>query len=137
MTPAEMHLVRQSWIDIDPLRDQVSRKLYARLFELAPDTQAMFKGDMRAQGTKLMATIGLLVAHLDRPDIMLPAAQKLAVRHVVWGIRPAHYDLVGESLMWALAQTLGERFTPEVRAAWEALYALLADAMKAAAYAPG
>jgi hemoglobin-like flavoprotein len=36
-------------------------------------------------------------------------------------------------LLWTLQEGLGERFTPEVQAAWTSAYALLADTMRAAA----
>jgi hypothetical protein len=36
-------------------------------------------------------------------------------------------------LVWTLEQGLGSEWTPEVKVAWSATYALLADAMRAAA----
>ena len=37
---------------------------------------------------------------------------------------------VGTTLLWTLDQGLGDKFTPEVRAAWTAAYGLLADVMQ-------
>ncbi len=45
----------------------------------------------------------------------------------------AHYDALGEALLWALEQALGEDFTPAVREAWTVCYDELAGEMKAAA----
>jgi hemoglobin-like flavoprotein len=40
---------------------------------------------------------------------------------------------VGEALLWTLGKSLGEGFTPEVRAAWTAAYTLLSGVMIEAA----
>jgi hemoglobin-like flavoprotein len=48
-------------------------------------------------------------------------------------VTDAHYDTVGEALLWTLGQGLGDAFTPETEAAWTKVYGLLADTMKTAA----
>jgi hemoglobin-like flavoprotein len=47
--------------------------------------------------------------------------------------RAAHYATVGAALLWTLGEGLGERFTPEVQAAWTSAYTVLADTMRTAA----
>jgi hemoglobin-like flavoprotein len=47
---------------------------------------------------------------------------------------PAHYAAVGAALMAALERTLGDRFTPEVEAAWRNAFDALARAMIEAAW---
>jgi nitric oxide dioxygenase len=51
-------------------------------------------------------------------------------------VRAEHYVPLGEALIWALEQGLGDDFTPETREAWQAAYAAIAETMKAAAYPP-
>jgi len=46
---------------------------------------------------------------------------------------PEYFALVEAALLWSLAQELGERWTPEVAAAWRAAYTLVAATMQAAA----
>ena len=64
---------------------------------------------------------------------LLPAIRDLSVRHVGYGVKLADYDALGEALLWALEQALGEDFTPAVREAWTVCYDELAGEMKAAA----
>ena len=66
---------------------------------------------------------------------MLPAVRQLAVNHVQWGVRPEHYEPVGNALLWTLEQGLGPAFTPEVRQSWVAAFAALSAVMVDAAYA--
>ena len=96
----------------------------------------MFKGDMREQGRKLLTTLAFVVRGLDRADQIVPAAQKLAVKHVEYGVTAQHYTLVGNALLRTLKKGLGAEFTPEVRDAWISAYRLLADVMRTAAYGP-
>jgi hemoglobin-like flavoprotein len=74
--------------------------------------------------------IGIAVSGLDRLDEIVPAVQELGVRHLDYGVKSAHYDTVGEVLLWTLSQGLGDEFTADVRAAWAEVYTLLANTMK-------
>ena len=53
----------------------------------------------------------------------------MARRHVHYGVRPAHYKLVGNALLWTLRQGLGQDWTIDVEQAWTKCYSNLADTM--------
>jgi hemoglobin-like flavoprotein len=135
MTPAEIALIRGSFNKVRPISVQAAELFYGRLFEVAPGVRALFKGDMAEQGAKLMATIGMVVASLDRLEQVMPAVQDLAKRHVGYGALPAHYAVVGDCLLWTLGQGLGDQFTPDTKAAWTKAYGVLSGAMIEAAAA--
>jgi len=135
MNAEEIALVRGSWLEVLPIKDAAARMFYGQLFELDPSLRAMFKGDMAEQGRKLMAMIGAVVASLDRLDPILGTIEELGRRHVGYGVKEAHYDLVGRALIWTLGKGLGDAFTPAVRGAWVKAYGTLATAMKQAAHA--
>ena len=133
MTPEQIALVQSSFAKVVPISEAAAGIFYARLFELAPQVRALFKGDMAEQGRKLMAMLKTVVALLDKPDVLVPAAQRLAERHVGYGAQPAHYAVVGEALIDTLDKGLGAEFTPAVRASWLAAYGLLSSVMILAA----
>jgi nitric oxide dioxygenase len=133
MTPEQIKLVQESFAKVVPISEVAADIFYTRLFELAPQVRALFKGDMVEQGRKLMAMLRTVVSLLDKPDVLVPAAQRLAERHVGYGAVPAHYAVVGQALIDTLAKGLGDAFTPETRAAWTAAYGLLSSVMIAAA----
>jgi len=135
MTPDQITLVQASFAKVVPISEQAAAIFYARLFELAPEVRALFKGDMAEQGRKLMAMLRTVVSVLDKPEVLVPAAQRLAERHVGYGARPAHYAVVGAALIDTLATGLGDDFTQEVRNAWETAYGTLSQVMIAAAEA--
>jgi hemoglobin-like flavoprotein len=137
MTPHQVQEVQASFAKVEPIADQAAALFYRRLFETAPEVRALFKGDMDAQGRKLMTAIAMVVNSLGDISAVAPAVCDLAKRHVAYGVRPEHYELVGAALLWTLEQGLGDHFTPAVGAAWVAAYGALSEMMIAAAYADG
>lgn len=133
MNTQQIHLVQSTFEQVRPIADVAAVMFYSRLFELDPSLRALFTHDMRAQGAKLMATLGLAVGSLDNPARIIPAVQNLGRKHVGYGVQPWHYEIVGRALLDTLATAFGEQFTPEVEEAWTAAYLLLAGVMQEAA----
>ncbi|MEH2210521.1 adenylate/guanylate cyclase domain-containing protein [Nostoc sp.] len=129
----QVELVQSSFEKVKPIADKAAELFYQRLFELAPSFRPLFKGDMKQQERKLMTTLALAVEGLRQPDQIIPALQKLGRNHTGYGVEAEYYDIVGEALLWTLAQGLGEEFTTPVRKAWEEAYTFLSEIMKEAA----
>ena len=135
MTPEQIQTVRTTFAAVAPIADQAGLMFYNRLFEIDPSLRPLFKGDIATQSRTLMNMIAVAVAGLDRLDTIVPAVQALGVRHAGYGVTPAHYGTVATALLWTLGQGLGDKYTPEVEAAWVAAYTLLATTMQDAAAA--
>lgn len=125
--------VQASWAQLEPHAEQVAELFYGRLFEADPSLRQLFHGDMTQQGRKLMSMIGAAVRGLDDLTTLMPVLRALGVRHVSYGVQPAHYDLVGAALLATLAQGLGGAFTAQVEDAWTTVYKSMAGVMIQAA----
>ena len=136
MTNEQLKLVQDSFKQVAPIAETAAQLFYARLFELDPDLELLFKGNLTEQGRKLMQMLGLAVNSLDRMDQLLPVVRSLGTRHVGYGVREKDYDTVGQALLWTLRKGLGEAFTPEVELAWTEVYGTLASAMQSGAGTP-
>jgi hemoglobin-like flavoprotein len=134
MTPTQVKLIQDSFTKVAPISEQAAALFYGRLFEIAPEVRPLFKGDMKEQGRKLMATLAVVVNGLGDLNTILPAASMLAKRHVAYGVTPGHYAPVGAALLWALERGLGAQWTQELAAAWAAAYATLSGFMIGEAY---
>jgi hemoglobin-like flavoprotein len=82
----QKQLIRNSFARIAPIASTAAALFYGRLFEIAPATRALFPYDessatMAQQGSKLMQTLAVAVAHLDNLGEVLPAVEALARRH--------------------------------------------------------
>jgi hemoglobin-like flavoprotein len=133
VTPREKRLVQGSWKAVVPISDQAAEIFYAKLFELDATLKPLFKGDMTAQGKKLMQMLTTAVSGLDNLGGIVPAVQALGARHVDYGVKDEDYDTVGTAFIYTLEQGLGDAFTDEVKDAWLKVYTVLATTMKAAA----
>lgn len=136
MTPEQIILVQTTFGTVLPFADETAEAFYAHLFALDPSLRAMFKHTIESQRRKLIISLVLVVKNLQRPEVFLHKVQNLGRAHMAYGVQPHHYDLVGQALLYAIAQRLGEDFTLEVEAAWKAAYTLLAMAMQTAVADP-
>jgi nitric oxide dioxygenase len=121
MTPTQVRLVQDSFAKVAPISEQAADLFYGRLFEIAPEVKPMFKGDMKEQGRKLMATLAVVVNGLSDLNSILPAASMLAKRHVAYGVTAGHYAPVGSALLWTLERGLGAQWTQDLAAAYATL----------------
>lgn len=135
MTPHTITLVQRSWSQVLPIAPQAAALFYGHLFRLDPSLQPLFKGDMAAQGQRLMQMIGAAVSMLGELGALLPVLQGLGRRHAGYGVQAAHYATVGAALLQTLAQGLDEDFSAEVEAAWTEVYGVIASTMTEAAAA--
>jgi hemoglobin-like flavoprotein len=136
MTNEQIKLVQDSFRQVAPISETAAQLFYARLFELDPDLELLFKGNLSEQGRKLMQMLGVAVSSLDRMEQLLPVVRSLGARHVSYGVRDKDYDTVGQALLWTLRKGLGDAFTPEVEAAWTNVYVTLASAMQSGSATP-
>ena len=135
LTVRDAALVRASFAALIPHKAAVAARFYERLFQIDPKLRVLFRGDMEAQGRKLMDTLSVLVMNLRDLNSITPTLERLGQRHVGYGTRDEDYDTVGRALLWTLERSLGDAFTPETRAAWTGLYRTVADTMRRAARA--
>ncbi|GAB1335304.1 FAD-binding oxidoreductase [Streptomyces sp. E-15] len=116
---------------------EITERFYARLFDAHPELlRNLFNRGNQAAGTQKQALAGSIAAfatHLldhpeQRPDAMLG---RIAHKHASLGVAPEQYQVVHEHLFAAIAEVLGEAVTPEVAAAWDEVYWLMANALVA------
>ncbi|MEU6554800.1 globin domain-containing protein [Streptomyces sp. NPDC046915] len=114
---------------------EITERFYAGLFAAHPELlRDLFNRGNQAAGTQRQALAGsiaafatYLVDHPDqRPDAMLG---RIAHKHASLGIAPEQYAVVHEHLFAAIVEVLGEAVTPEVAAAWDEVYWLMANAL--------
>jgi len=134
MTPQQVELVQTSFQKVVPIAGTAADLFYDRLFEIAPETRAMFPADITEQKKKLIAMLATAVTNLHKLDTILPAVKELGQRHKGYGVTAGHYAPVGAALLWTLEKGLGDAWTPETATAWTAAYGTLSGYMISEAY---
>lgn len=133
MESSTIQLVQNSWQKVVAIGPQAAALFYQNLFEADPALKPLFKGDLQAQGKKLIEMISVAVSKLTELNVLIPVLQNLGKRHGGYGVQDSHYDTVAAALIKTLEQGLGDDFTPETKGAWVEVYSVMADVMKTAA----
>jgi hemoglobin-like flavoprotein len=81
------------------------------------------------QSKKLVDMLSMIVGRLDNLEELTQEIRQLAIRHVSYGVKAAHYKLIGAALLWTLEQGLGRDWNDQVKEAWEACYTILSNTM--------
>lgn len=115
-------LIRDSFEVVHEMPEAIAMLFYGRLFNLDPSLRGLFKVDMKTQSKKLMDTLRSVVDSLEHFDRMRPVLRELGRKHAIeYGVKPEHYKLLMDALLWAFAQALQPYFYPETKAAWKAV----------------
>ena len=134
MTSHQIVLIKGSWQAAATLGDAVGELFYGRLFEIAPEVKPMFSQiTIKEQSKKLLSMLSYVIHKLDSLQDILDEVAKLAQRHAHYGVRPEHYIVVGEALLWTLEKDLAEKWNDELKEAWTLCYMTLSGAMIQAA----
>jgi len=122
---ASVPVLRQHGLTITTL-------FYKNMFESHPELKNLFNMGNQANGSQqqsLAAAVFAYAANIDNSAALAPVIERIVHKHVSVGIKAEHYPIVGSNLIGAIKGVLGEAATPELLAAWEEAYGLLADAL--------
>jgi nitric oxide dioxygenase len=131
--------------------DEITERFYGAMFRDRPELlDGMFNRGNQASGTQRRALAGAVAGFASallanpgaRPDALL---ERIAHKHTAVGVTEDQYTVVHKYLFGAITEVLGEAVTPEVAAAWDEVYWLMAGALiarearlyQAAGVAPG
>ncbi|MDN7653715.1 NO-inducible flavohemoprotein [Burkholderia multivorans] len=103
---------------------------YRRLFDAHPELKNVFNMTHQEQGQQQQALARAVYAYaenIEDPGSLAAVLKNIANKHASLGVRPEHYPIVGEHLLGAIKETLGDAATDEVVSAWALAYGNLAD----------
>jgi hemoglobin-like flavoprotein len=129
MTREQADIVQSTWRAVLPVGDTFAELFYGRLFAVDPGLRRLFRDDLLEQGRNLTAMLSVAAANLAKPERIRVALRQLGQRHAAYGVEPKDFRTVEDALMFALEHALIDVFTPEVKTAWQAAYALLSSTM--------
>ncbi|SHN05511.1 NO-inducible flavohemoprotein [Phytopseudomonas punonensis] len=111
--------------------EALTRHFYAMMLEEYPEVRPLFNQAHQASGAqqRALANAVLMYArHIDRLEALGPLVGQIVNKHVALQILPEHYPIVGNCLLRAIREVLGEEIaTDEVIEAWGVAYGQLAD----------
>ncbi|MEU3898953.1 globin domain-containing protein [Streptomyces sp. NPDC045251] len=130
-------VVRASLPAVGAAIGDITTLFYRKLFDAHPELlRDLFNRGNQASGEQQRALAGSIAAFagllLERPDARPDALlSRIAHKHASLGITSDQYKIVHRHLFAAIAEVLGDAVTPEVAAAWDEVYWLMANALVA------
>ncbi len=106
--------------------EAITTAMYKILFSKHPEAKELFKDASTDQHQKLAAMVYAYAANIDNLGSLQKGIDKVAKIHVAANILPEHYPWVGEALLGAIKEVLGDAASPEIMNAWEEAYVFLA-----------
>ena len=109
--------------------DVLADRFYHRLFRTHPELRRLFPTDMTNQKKKLVDSLVMVVQNLREPTVVRARLEELGRGHVGYAVQAAHYPLVREALVGAMAEVAGADWNADMHAEWTGAIDLVGSIM--------
>ncbi|MFC5701403.1 NO-inducible flavohemoprotein [Cohnella faecalis] len=109
----------------------ITKRFYERLFTGHPELLNIFNHANQKQGRQQTALANAVYAaaqNIDKLHAILPVVKQIAHKHRSLGVKAEHYPIVGQNLLAAIKDVLGDAATEDILQAWAEAYGVIADA---------
>ncbi|MFE4710050.1 NO-inducible flavohemoprotein [Paenibacillus sp. NPDC056722] len=108
---------------------EITKRFYQLLFSSHPELLNIFNHANQSQGRQQTALANAIIAaakHIDKLESILPVVKQIAHKHRSLGVQAEHYPIVGQNLLTAIKDVLGDGATEEILQAWGEAYGVIA-----------
>ncbi len=134
MNPDTVEIVKATAPVLKEHGEKITQRMYEIAFQARPDTRRFFENtwmvnaeEGRKQAGRLANAVYAYASNIDELEKLGGVVEHIAQKHVQTKILPETYPVIGECLLAAMKDVLGDAATPEVLEAWEEAYGALAD----------
>ncbi|MDC3416965.1 NO-inducible flavohemoprotein [Aquibacillus salsiterrae] len=110
--------------------EAITKRFYQMMFDNHPELLNIFNHANQKQGKQQRAlanTVYAAAKYIDNLEAILPVVKQIAHKHRSLQIKPEHYPIVGEHLLLAIKDVLGDAATDDIIEAWGNAYQVIAD----------
>src|SRR4030095_14820345 len=108
----------------------IIQRFYERLFQAHPELKNLFNMRHQERGEQQRALAGAVLAyatHIDTLPALTSAVERITHKHATLNVQADQYPVVGENLLAAIKEVLGDAATDDILRAWAEAYQELAD----------
>lgn len=109
---------------------EITTHFYRTMFEDHPELLDIFNHANQEKGrqqTALANTVYAAAKYIDQLEVLIPAVKQISHKHRSLAIKPEHYPIVGEYLLKAIKEVLGDAATDDIINAWAEAYGAIAQ----------
>eukprot|EP00899_Mesostigma_viride_P019797 jgi/Mesvir1/27819/Mv07497-RA.2 len=145
ITPEQITIVQGSWSWLSQgtfpektrtALEEYGAKLFHCLFEISPALLELFpfrdpvtgvpvEAEMRSHGLRVTTALGDVLNDLNDLSVLIPKTEALIKRHVKYGVKVEHYDILSMCLAMTLERVLETSWSDDERVAWNAVLGML------------
>lgn len=128
-SPATIALIKATVPVLQQHGEAITSHFYQLMLREHPELKAFFNEAHQVQGTQARALAGAVIAYaanIDRLEALAGALPRIIQKHVALGVQAEHYPIVGQCLLRAIKDVLGDAATDDIIAAWGEAYGALA-----------
>ena len=108
----------------------IIERFYERLFQAHPELKNLFNMRHQERGEQQRALAGAVLAYATNADnlsALTSAVGRITHKHASLNVQPEQYGVVGQHLLAAIKEVLGDAATTDIIDAWAEAYQELAD----------
>ncbi|HWJ80218.1 MAG TPA: NO-inducible flavohemoprotein [Niallia sp.] len=127
---AKLEIVKATLPVVQEHGEAITKRFYQRLFENHPELQNVFNMTHQKTGHQpkaLANAVYAAAANIEDMSTIMPALERIGHKHRSMQIKPEQYPIVGENLLGAIKEILGDAATDEIIDAWADAYQVIAD----------
>lgn len=130
LTQQHIHTVKSTIPLLESAGPAITTHFYQRMFKHNPELKDIFNMSHQKTGGQPVALFNAIAAyakHIETPEVLMDAVERIAQKHTSFNVQPAQYAVVGHHLIETLRELAGDVFTPTVEEAWGEAYNVLAN----------
>ena len=134
MKPTTIEIVKSTAPVVKEHGKAITERMYEIAFNERPEYRRFFENshmkseeEGQKQAAKLAASVYAYASHIDELEKLGDAVEHIAKAHVKTRVIAEQYPVIGECLLAAMKDVLGDAATPEVMEAWTEAYNSLAN----------
>ncbi|NEP76662.1 MAG: hypothetical protein F6K29_35010 [Okeania sp. SIO2G5] len=130
LDPQYIETVQASFTALEPKLSDLAEAFYRHVGEQHPDLRSHLSFSTDPEGQAFGRLIAKIVADLPQPGTLLPLLHPLLQRYTPSNGSTIPYSGVKVALLEAIADSLDDGHTPEIRDAWDQSFRFLADLLQ-------
>lgn len=130
LDPKVVEIVKATAPILEERGTEITKHFYKRMFKNNPELLNIFNHTHQKIGRQPRALANSVLAaakNIDQLEQILPVVKQIGHKHRSLQVKPEQYPIVGENLLGAMKEVLGEAATDEVIDAWKEAYEVIAQ----------
>lgn len=130
MTDINSEKLQTFFSRIEDEQHSFTGRFYARLFELNPNIEQLFKSvGMEMQGKMVIQALGIGIKNHENEEDFAAVFRSLGRRHGLYGVKPEFYTSIGQAFINTCKASFGSEFDNELESDFQNLFSKIATQM--------